>query len=67
VHPVLLIPKFLRNVRVVVSLDSGMELHDAAQHLNRFPVQVNQVVLRTLIFININQRIGPVEIADELF
>ena len=52
---------------MVVSLDSGMELHDAAQRLNRFSVQVNQVVLRTLIFININQRIGPVEIADELF
>ena len=52
---------------MVVSLDSGMELHDAAQRLNRISVQCLKIVIAAFSFININERIGPVEIADELF
>ena len=58
---------------MVVSLDSRIdmvtlrEFHDSVQRLNRIFVQFQQIVVTALAFIHPDQRIGPVEIANELF
>ena len=63
---------FLGDVGVVVSLNSRIEniplweFHDGMESLNRIPVQVQQIIVTALALINPNQRIGPVEIANEL-
>ena len=61
------------NVGVIVSLDSGFEsiplweLQDGMDSLNCLPVQIQQIVVTALAFIHPDQRICPVEIANELF
>jgi hypothetical protein len=58
---------------VIVSLDPGFEsiplweFQDGMDSLNCLPVQIQQSVVTALAFIHPDQRIGPVEIANELF
>ena len=72
-QPTTAIRILLGNVGVVVSLNCRIEnialrkLHDGVQRLNRISVQIQQVVITTLPFVNPDQRVGPVEIANEPF